>query len=94
MKNVIVVASVGQALDRITFPRVLRIAFSGEHNAERDARIPLRDDAVERLVERVLDQCDEVAFKRLNMGSVSGSPIRQLNSNTFNSPLTLIMSPA
>ena len=46
--------------DRVAFARVVGIAGRREHHAERDAPIPLRVDPVERAVDRVLEEIDQI----------------------------------
>ena len=50
-------------VDGVAFARPVRIARRGEHHAERGATIPVGVDLIERAVDRVLKQLDQIRLQ-------------------------------
>src|SRR5262249_42038384 len=60
VEHMAVLAGRRQAVDGIALARVVGVAGGGQHHAQRHPRVPLRLDLVERAVERMVDEVDEV----------------------------------
>ena len=63
VQRIVAIVEAIETVDRIAATRRLRIARCGEHDGDRGAPVPFRLDAIERAVERMLDQDDEVGAK-------------------------------
>src|SRR6185369_12729543 len=63
MKHLALVARLIETGDDIAAARVAGIAGGGEDDAERDSPVPLRVDPVERAVDSVLEEIDQVRFE-------------------------------
>ena len=53
----------GQAVDDVALLRGVRVVGGGEHDAERDAAVPFGFDLVERAVDAVFEQVDEIGLQ-------------------------------
>jgi hypothetical protein len=71
----------------VALARAVRVAGGGQHHAEREAAVPFGLDLVELAGDGGFDQVTRSVFRRIMIGCVSGSPMRQLNSTTRGSAL-------
>ena len=56
MEYAIVLARLRQTFDALAFARRIGIALRREHDTERNARVPLRFGAIQRAVDRMIDE--------------------------------------